>query len=82
MESQDRDHLVKCDMCRGTDQTLSGWKVRTGGQRLRCPKCLGKGQILRSDLRSERVRRLRSTRSTSGGMSTVTSSDWSILSPR
>ena len=69
MESHHKDELVKCDMCRGAGQTLSGWKVRTGGQRLRCPKCLGKGQILRSDLRSERVRRLRSTGSTSGGMS-------------
>ena len=48
-------------MCRGSGQTLSGWNVRTGGQRLRCPKCLGRGQILRQDLRSERVRQLRSS---------------------
>ena len=56
-------------MCQGAGKTLSGWKVETGGQRLRCPKCLGKRRILRSDLRSERVRRLRDTGPTSGGAS-------------
>ena len=53
-------------MCQGAGKILSGWKVETGGQRLRCPKCLGKGRILRPDLRSERVRRLRGTGPTSG----------------
>ena len=67
--SRRKDDWVSCDMCRGAGKTLSAWKVKTGGQRLRCPKCLGRGRILRSDLRSERVRRLRDTGQTSGGTS-------------
>ena len=57
--SSDRqiEDWVRCDMCGGKGTTLSGWQSETGGQRLRCPKCLGKRFILRPDLRNERVRR-------------------------
>ena len=36
---------VPCDMCDGEGEILSLWSQSLGGQRLRCPKCMGAGTI-------------------------------------
>ena len=56
------DSIVRCDVCKGSGQAMSRWAVETGGRKTRCPKCLGRGRIPRSALRSERVARINAKR--------------------
>ena len=47
-------------MCGGDGTIVSSWTESLGGRLTRCPKCLGKGEVLDTELRDRRTRGRRS----------------------
>ena len=52
----DEENIVPCDMCGGDGTIVSTWTESLGGRLTRCPKCLGKGEVLDTELRDRRTR--------------------------
>ena len=56
------DDLVPCDICKGEKVIISRWTQETGGQSIRCPGCMGRGEVPLSVIRAKRKKRQEESR--------------------
>ena len=56
------DDLVPCDICKGEKVIISRWTQETGGQSIRCPGCMGRGEVPLSVILAKRKKRQEESR--------------------
>lgn len=56
------DDLVPCDICKGEKDIISRWTQETGGQSIRCPGCMGRGEVPLSVIRAKQKKRQEESR--------------------
>ena len=54
--------MVPCDICKGEKTIISRWTMETGGKKIRCPGCMGRGEVPLSVIRAKQKRRLEESR--------------------
>ncbi len=56
------DDMVPCDICKGEKIIISRWAWETGGKTIRCPGCMGRGEVPLSVIRAKQKRKLEESR--------------------
>ena len=56
------DDMVPCDICKGEKVIISRWAWETGGKTVRCPGCMGRGELPLSVIRAKQKRKLEESR--------------------